>query len=355
MQNKVVAVYRNDEVAHAAVNELLEDGFTLDQIYISSEDDAGQVEKYDRIGESNLLVDLKGDLGDFYRSIIGVDGILEKTGFYTKALKEGHVVVSVDTDSYEKAREAAKTMNHFETLGTSDISAFPEPGFNKSKENDAFDVVGTGVLIFKHDQSQGNQMDMNDTRNSSSDFTKKVSQATENVKNSVASATDKTTNSIKSAADKTKETVKDAADATSSAMEKAVDKTSEVLKKAGDSVKEMFGKDDSEEKHDETTRSASSAGDNFSEVAFKNHWRIRYLSSGGEYNDCEPAYQYGAQLAENEKKHLNRPWEQVEPSAHAAWELYNRDSEQSWEKNRDAIKFGWDYVMEGHKPGKSFF
>ena len=117
----------------------------------------------------------------------------------------------------------------------------------------------------------------------------------------------------------------------------------------------MFGKDDSEEKHDETTHSASSAGDNFSEVAFKNHWRIRYLSSGGEYNDCEPAYQYGAQLAENEKKHLNRPWEQVEPSAHAAWELYNRDSEQSWEKNRDAIKFGWDYVMEGHKPGKSFF
>ena len=204
MQNKVVAVYRNDEVAHAAVNELLEDGFTLDQIYISSEDDAGQVEKYDRIGESNLLVDLKGDLGDFYRSIIGVDGILEKTGFYTKALKEGHVVVSVDTDSYEKAREAAKTMNHFETLGTSDISAFPEPGFNKSKENDAFDVVGTGVLIFKHDQSQGNQMDMNDTRNSSSDFTKKVSQATENVKNSVASATDKTTDSIKSVADKTK-------------------------------------------------------------------------------------------------------------------------------------------------------
>ena len=73
MQNKVVAVYRNDEVAHAAVNELLEDGFTLDQIYISSEDAAGQVEKYDLIGESNLLVDLKGDLGDFYRSIVGVD------------------------------------------------------------------------------------------------------------------------------------------------------------------------------------------------------------------------------------------------------------------------------------------
>jgi hypothetical protein len=45
-------------------------------------------------------------------------------------------------------------MNHFEILGTSDISAFPEPEFDKSKENDAFDVVETGVLIFKHDQSQ---------------------------------------------------------------------------------------------------------------------------------------------------------------------------------------------------------
>lgn len=353
MQNKVVVVYRNDEVAHAVVNELLEDGFTLDQIYISSENDTKQVRKYDRIGESDLLLDLKSDLGDFYRSIIGTDGILEKAGFYTQALKEGHVVVSVDTDSYEKACEAAKTMNHFETLGTDDILISPESGTDGSNEDDSIEVAGTGVLIFKHAPSQENAM--NDPRNGLSDFCGKIGKTAKNAQHSIVGTTDKAKDSVKNAIGKTKEKVMEVADAAVSAVEKTMDKTSEMLKKTGDSVKEMRDKNDFGKKHDETANSASFSGDSLSETAFKSHWKIRYLSSGGKYNDCEPAYQYGAQLAENEKKHLNRSWEQVESSARAAWELYNRDSEQSWEKNRDAIKFGWNYVMEGNKPGKSFF
>ena len=54
MQNKVVVIYRNDEVAHAAVNALLQDGFSFDQIYISSPTDNEQVRYYDRIGENAL-------------------------------------------------------------------------------------------------------------------------------------------------------------------------------------------------------------------------------------------------------------------------------------------------------------
>ena len=69
MQNKVVVIYRNDEVAHAAVNALLQDGFSFDQIYISSPTDNEQVRYYDRIGENALLPQLDSELGRFYRSI----------------------------------------------------------------------------------------------------------------------------------------------------------------------------------------------------------------------------------------------------------------------------------------------
>ncbi len=375
MQNKVVVVYRNDEVARAAANELLEDGFSRDQIYISTDDDIRQVRDYNRIGENDLLQDTRGSLGDFYRSVIGVDGMLENATAYTDALQNGRVIVSVDTDSEDKARQAAKTMNHFETVGFGELTGFSELATSQEKKTGApYEVAGTGVLIFKNLQSQGNQMDTNNTQTSSSDFNRKVNQKAESAKDS-----------MESAAHTTKNKVEDAADATYNAMEKAVDKTSDALKKAGDSVKEMFT-GDHKDKHTSSARTAADAASvgaatdassthtttgsssvhatsgsstssdsRYGEEAFKKHWKISYWTSGGKYEDCQPAYQYGAQLAENEKKNLNRSWEQVEPSAKAAWELYNRDSEKSWDYNKAAVKFGWDYVMEGHNPQTSVF
>ena len=393
MLNKVVVVYRNDEVARAAANELLEDGFSRDQIYISTDDDVRQVRDYHRIGEDTLLQDTRGSLGDFYRSVIGVDGMLENAAAYTDALQNGRVIVSVDTDSEDKAREAAKTMNHFETVGFDELTGFSDLATSQEKKTGTpYEVAGTGVLIFKNLQSQGNQMDTNNTQTSSSDFNRKVNQKAESAKDS-----------MESAAHTTKNKMEDAADATYNAMEKAVDKTSDALKKAGDSVKEMFTGDHKDKNASSahtaadtslhrtttdassvntaaeasaaaaaadasstrpatgsstahtTTASSSTSDNNYGEEAFKKHWKISYWTSGGKYEDCQPAYQYGAQLAENEKKHLNRKWEEVEPSAKAAWELYNRDSEKSWDYNKAAIKFGWDYVMEGHNPQTSVF
>lgn len=97
------------------------------------------------------------------------------------------------------------------------------------------------------------------------------------------------------------------------------------------------------------TYADSGSDSKYNEEAFVKEWKTSYWTSGGKYEDYQPAFQYGAELAENELKHLNRNWQEVEPSAHAAWELYNRDSESSWERNKDAIKFGWDTVMQRAK------
>lgn len=181
----------------------------------------------------------------------------------------------------------------------------------------------------------------NNSPQTGSDFNKKVNKAADNAKES-----------LKNAGEKTKDAMHNAADKTSDAMSKAADKTSDMLKKAGDKIKDVFHKDDDDdmdEKKDPEPYAASSSGGKYNEEAFIKEWKTSYWTSGGKYEDYQPAFQYGAELAENEMKHLNRTWEEVEPSAHAAWELYNRDSEMSWEKNRDAIKFGWDTILKRSK------
>lgn len=178
-------------------------------------------------------------------------------------------------------------------------------------------------------------MDTN-TPQTGSDFNKKVNQVADNAKDS-----------LKSAGDKTRDAMQNAADKTSDAMNKAADKTSDMLKKAGEKIKDVFHNDDDDDMDEKQVPYTASGSDSqYHEEAFIKEWKTSYWTSGGKYEDYQPAFQYGAELAENELKHLNRTWEEVEPSAHAAWELYNRDSEMSWEKNRDAIKFGWDTIIQ---------
>ena len=147
MQNKVVVIYRNDEVARAAVNELLEDGFPLNRIYISSDDDIEQVRYYDRIGENHLLPRLENDLGHFYRSIEEMDNVPETTGLYTRALRDGHFIVSVDTDSYRDAMKAAKTMCRFETLGIGSFSSRMDHLFDTEHPPHVPAISESGVFV----------------------------------------------------------------------------------------------------------------------------------------------------------------------------------------------------------------
>lgn len=176
------------------------------------------------------------------------------------------------------------------------------------------------------------------TPQTGSDYDRKVNQAANSTKDS-----------LQTASEKTKDAVQNAADKTSDAMDKAVDKTSDALKKAGDKIKDVFGSKHDDNDNRKDTYADTGTDSKYNEEAFIQEWKTSYWTSGGKYEDYQPSFQYGAELAENELKHLNRSWEEVEPSAHAAWELYNRDSEMSWEKNKDAIKFGWDTVMQRAK------
>lgn len=76
-----------------------------------------------------------------------------------------------------------------------------------------------------------------------------------------------------------------------------------------------------------------------SDTHFRTHWQSNYATSGGRYEDYDPAYRYGSSMATN-ASYRGRPWDDVEPELRSNWESSYPQS--AWEKFKAAVREGWD-------------
>lgn len=92
------------------------------------------------------------------------------------------------------------------------------------------------------------------------------------------------------------------------------------------------------------TAVSSRTGVDFSnyDVTCRTHYQTHYGSSGRTYEDYEPAYRYGYELATDARYH-NREWDELETDAREGWA--NR-SDALWDNVRDAVQHGWNSVTE---------
>jgi uncharacterized protein (TIGR02271 family) len=74
---------------------------------------------------------------------------------------------------------------------------------------------------------------------------------------------------------------------------------------------------------------------------FRRDFQTRYASSGGSYEDYEPAYQYGYTAA-SDPRYQGRSWDEVEPSLRS--DYGRRYPNSTWDKIKDSIRYGWDKV-----------
>lgn len=74
------------------------------------------------------------------------------------------------------------------------------------------------------------------------------------------------------------------------------------------------------------------------EASFHRHHEANHEPSGYPYEMYEPAYQYGYQLA-TEQRYGGRNWDEIEPEAQRTWEA-NRRGE--WSQFRDAVRHAWN-------------
>lgn len=72
---------------------------------------------------------------------------------------------------------------------------------------------------------------------------------------------------------------------------------------------------------------------------FHAHWLDTFSYTGGTYQEYDPAYRYGASMA-NSTTYQGSAWEEVEPSLRDEWQRTYPESR--WEKFKEAVRAGWE-------------
>jgi stress response protein YsnF len=76
--------------------------------------------------------------------------------------------------------------------------------------------------------------------------------------------------------------------------------------------------------------------------SFREHYNTTYANSGRSYDAYAPAYQYGQQLA-SDQRYAGRSWNDVESSFQRDWtERHQSRSGSAWQDIKDAVRHGWE-------------
>ncbi|HEX6386437.1 MAG TPA: hypothetical protein VF177_17335 [Anaerolineae bacterium] len=75
---------------------------------------------------------------------------------------------------------------------------------------------------------------------------------------------------------------------------------------------------------------------------FREHYETTYANRGYPYARYEPAYRYGFILATDER-YFDRDWAEIEPVARRHWES---EHEGAWEEFKDTVRHAWEEVTE---------
>ena len=78
---------------------------------------------------------------------------------------------------------------------------------------------------------------------------------------------------------------------------------------------------------------------------FRSSWQTRYGSTGGRWEDYEPSYHYGYDMA-SDPRYRGRTWSEVEPDLRRDYEA--RYPGSAWERFKESVREAWDSVTGQH-------
>lgn len=83
-------------------------------------------------------------------------------------------------------------------------------------------------------------------------------------------------------------------------------------------------------------------GDEVGSGAWRSHFDSTYASSGGLWEDYEPAYQWGDSMR-SDSRYRGRSWDEVEPELQRDWEGRQGGT---WERFKAAVRHTWDRMTD---------
>lgn len=79
---------------------------------------------------------------------------------------------------------------------------------------------------------------------------------------------------------------------------------------------------------------------------YRSHWQSHHASRGGRWEDYEPSYRYGHEMASDER-YRGRSWTDVEPEFRRDWG--SRYPNTPWERGGNAVREAWESVTGAHR------
>lgn len=220
----VVGVYQSPEIARRAINELVKNGYSADQIHIRSKTANALGSVTTDKNTYGLYGNIKGDLDNFFHRMTDGDSHSQILGEYAKVLEAGNTIISVDADNDVAANKAAAVMSKNAAVVSDRTSTSP-------KESDISDTGSwAGVKIFKGTasstyDSQKMSTNMNEATVMAKDAMATVAtqskEMMEKASDAVDDLGDKTRTAFNKAADSTKETAGKLADKTENTLNNA--------------------------------------------------------------------------------------------------------------------------------------
>jgi uncharacterized protein (TIGR02271 family) len=360
----VVGVFDSYSQAEQAVSDLTRTGIARDRIEITANESAlATASSGTRTSSQAEGEGFAERIGNFFRSLFGNDDD-DDARHYSEAVRRGGAVVTVTAADADEADRVADVMDR---LGAVDVDArakeWTQSGWAGSPQR-AGSVTGSDVRqgreavipvvqeelqVGKRRRERGGvriytHMEEDEAREN---ITLREEHAIVERRSADRPATEADFAAFKEGTIEVRETVEEpVVGKTARVVEEVVvgKEVSERTETVSDSVRhgevdvERLGASPAEK--GVASRSRTDALRDY-DSDYQTHWRKNYADAGGTYEEYEPAYRYGASLAQDER-YRGRQWNDIERDARLDWETRNRGS--TWERFKAAVRHGWENV-----------
>ena len=351
-QSTVVAVFRSRSDAEAAMQDLKSSGFAESDIFLSSGDTTtGTIDRQD-VTRTETVRHHEGGVKGWFKSLFGEDE--ENEGpYYENAVTSGHILLSVETTD-ENMDRAADILNRHSPIdvqrdaGETDVTTGSTrttagAGSGTTSESSSIPVVKEELRVGKRAVLRGGVRVY--SRMVEEPVEETVRLREERVRVERMPANRSTTEADLRAGQEQVIEVKEFAE------EPVVSKQARVVEEI------HIGKDASERsetvrdtvRHTEvkienlggTESQSSGLSENMADDDFRRHYTQTYGSHGQNFESYGPAYQYGYEMA-GEQRYKGRTFDEAESDLRA--EYSRRYPNSTWEQIKDSVRYGWDKI-----------
>ena len=333
-QTHLVAVFDDYDTARKAQNELIEEGFSRDDVHITGEDKP-RVQTASSGSSYSTESAHEGGISGFFHRIFGSDEH-EDRGHYAEAVNRGSAVLTVDADESD-VDTATEILNRYNPVNLDErVDSYRETDATRTGIKVQGDLT---IPVVQEEMQVGKRAVVRGGVRVYSRITETPVEETVNLHEERARVDRRPVDRPATAADfnMTDEVI----EVVETSEEAVVGKTARVVEEV------VVGKDSTDRK--ETVRDSVRRTDVQVEKIspemdrdFRNDYQTRYGSeSGADYNNYGPAYEYGYRMA-NDSRYKGRNWNDVESSLQSDYSSSNSGS--TWDKVSGAVQHGWDKV-----------